>query len=150
MIVFIKITLTNTLMEHSVWMPEIYSVYTYIVYWQDAGIYVPKATYFRIISVRDNIFPRYFDVFLWSLNSRLKGHRTLCQLWNIPRHRTLPKKKVTTTVSQIIHRMLRNISCKSKNTCFQMQEYGISMANEWNKYEVSKISSTIRELLWKF
>ena len=40
--VFIKTTLENTFVEHSVRMAEMYGVYTHLIYEQNPGIYGPR------------------------------------------------------------------------------------------------------------
>ena len=64
-------------MEHFVCMPKIYGLYTHSVFWQILGIYMPKATYSRILSAGEIVLPRYFNRFLGisHCSSRIKGHR---------------------------------------------------------------------------
>ena len=62
--VFIKTTLENTFVEHSVRMAEMYGVYTHLIYEQNPGIYGQKAMFSLILSACNSILARYFDEFL--------------------------------------------------------------------------------------
>ena len=118
---------------------NIWCVYT--VYWQDARIHVPKAAYFRIISERDNILPKYFGVFLRSLISCLKEHRPLCYFWNTLRQKTIPTKKVTTNVSQII-------GCLG--TCEPKNAYVFKCKNMASPLQMNWIKLNDRRAYWDF
>ena len=67
--------LMNTLMEYSVRLQETNVIYTYTVYRQNAGIYVPKAMYFCILSGCEYVQATYFDVFYESLIFYFKWRR---------------------------------------------------------------------------
>ena len=54
--------LIDTLMELFASMPEIWSVYTHIVYQQNTGIYVPRATHICILPTFDRkVFSRIIN-----------------------------------------------------------------------------------------
>ena len=117
------------------------SVYTRTVDRQNARIYRPKAMYFRILSTCDSIFARYFDVFLWIyylsspiLNDiELKLKTKYTQVRN-----TTAKQTNKRTVSQIIHKTLRNYYLLTKGDLHvRMQEYDVPIVNELDIYEVN-------------
>lgn len=88
---------------------------------------------------------------LSSLISRLKEHSTYpnyeyTKLQNTARRTNYHSNCESNDTQDVeVYYMLTQ-----EDSCFKMWQYDISIANELDKYEVKKLISTIRELLWDF